>query len=455
MDKLDMLDRGSFVEQVINLIENISDNQVSTCFAINGTWGTGKSFVLDMIEEQLETIQSPETVREKYFIVRYNCWKYDYYEEPLIAIVSAIISEIEEKTKMFPDSQAKQEILGMFRAAGVSLLSIANTAFKAKTGLDIQSAYETVIKGEKEGAEKYEKDHEYDTYLGLNKVIGKLSNLIQEIANDYTVVIIVDELDRCIPEYAIKVLERLHHLTEEQRNIITIIAIDKSQLLASVKQLFGFDNPEKYLEKFISFEIKLDKGSVSEMITEKYADYIEMFDRNIFQFEDSVEECLQAIFKNIDVRTQEQIVNKVTVAHKLLYKEKKDYSFMCMELILAVMIIVYDDGAGFLKKSIDMHNLENVFSSSKRQSNPVFSTFFKEKFEQISFTTRRNFEDEPRSYLLPAKGNLYGAIIFTWYWMHEKNKNTIIQHVEGDSYDVISRNYEDLKKFVETLDMMR
>ena len=119
------------------------------------------------------------------------------------------------------------------------------------------------------------------------------------------------------------------------------------------------------------------------------------------------------------------------------------------------MIFVYDDGAGFLKKSIDMHNLENVFSSSKRQSNPVFSTFFKEKFEQISFTTRRNFEDEPRSYLLPAKGNLYGAIIFTWYWMHEKNKNTIIQHVEGDSYDVISRNYEDLKKFVETLDMMR
>lgn len=354
MDKLDILDRGPFVEQVINLIENISDNQVSTCFAINGTWGTGKSFVLDMIEEQLEIIQSPETVREKYFVVRYNCWKYDYYEEPLIAIVSAIISEIEEKTKMFPNSQAKQEIIGMFRAAGISLLSLANTAFKAKTGLDIQSAY-----------------------------------------------------------------------------------------------------AEKYLEKFISFEIKLDKGSVSEMITEKHADYIEMFDRNIFQFEDSVEECLQAIFKSIDVRTQEQIVNKVTIAHKLLYKEKKDYSFMCMELILAVMIFVYDDGAGFLKKTIDMHNLENIFSSSKRQSNPAFSTFFKEKFEQISFTTRRNFEDEPRSYVLPTKGNLYGAIIFTWYWMHEKNKNTIIQHVEGDSYDVISRNHENLKKFVETLDMMR
>lgn len=48
-----------------------------------------------------------------------------------------------------------------------------------------------------------------------------------------------------------------------------------------------------------------------------------------------------------------------------------------------------------------------------------------------------------------------GAIIFTWYWMHEKNKNTIIQHTTGDSYDVIARNHEELKKFVETINMMR
>ena len=67
---------------------------------------------------------------------------------------------------------------------------------------------------------------------------------------------IVDELDRCIPEYAVKVLERLHHLTENQSNIITVIAIDKPQLTASVKQLFGFEHPERYLEIFINFEIK-------------------------------------------------------------------------------------------------------------------------------------------------------------------------------------------------------
>ena len=305
MDKLDILNRDKFVEQLVRLIENISDNKTSTCFAINGEWGSGKSFVLDMFEEELNGPYS-----EKYFVVRYNCWKYDYYEEPLIAIVSAIISEIKKKTKFFPDSQEKQEILGMFKAAGVSLLSLANTAFKTKTGIDFQSAYETVIKGEKEGAAQYEKAHSYDTYLGLNKVIDKLSELLQEIAQEYTVVIIVDELDRCVPNYAIKVLERLHHLMEKKKNIITVIAVDKAQLELGVRHLFGFGEGNKYLEKFFDFEIKLDKGEVSEKITEKYADYVALFDKDIFKFDESVEECLQEIFRNIDVRAQEHIVKK-------------------------------------------------------------------------------------------------------------------------------------------------
>lgn len=50
---------------------------------------------------------------------------------------------------------------------------------------------------------------------------------------------------------------------------------------------------QRYLEKFINFEIKLDNGSVSELITEKYADYIALFDKDVFQFDDSVEECLR------------------------------------------------------------------------------------------------------------------------------------------------------------------
>lgn len=451
MDKLDILNRDKFVEQLVRLIENISDNKTSTCFAINGEWGSGKSFVLDMFEEELNGPYS-----EKYFVVRYNCWKYDYYEEPLIAIVSAIISEIEKKTKFFPDSQEKQEILGMFKAAGVSLLSLANTAFKTKTGIDFQSAYETVIKGKKEGAAQYEKEHAYDTYLGLNKVIDKLSGLLQDIAERYTVVIIVDELDRCIPDYAIKVLERLHHLTEEKKNIITVVAVDKGQLESSVKQLFGFKNPSKYLEKFFDFEIKLDKGEVSEKITEKYADYVALFDKDIFKFNESVEECLQEIFRNIDVRAQEHIVKKAMLVHKLIFFDKKDYVFMCMELLITTMMFEYGYEASYFEKTVDLTSYKNMFVQYSSNTIPAFVAKFDEHMNKI-LPKRTVSTGEGQYIYLPGYSSLYAAIFCSWYSLHMASESIYVAYNYGigHAYDKIIDNTDNLKKFVETLNLMK
>lgn len=454
MEKVDILNRGEFIDQLLRLMEHISSNKASTCFAINGTWGCGKSFVLDLFQEQLEQIQSEETFTDKYFVVRYNSWKFDYYEEPLVAIVSTMIAAIEEKTKLFPDSKEKREILGMLKATGVALLSIANDAVKEKTGLDFQKAYSIVKSGEKEGAEAYAKAHDYDVYFGFNRMIAKLTELLEEISKDYTIVFIVDELDRCIPEYAVKVLERLHHLTENQSNIITVIAVDKPQLTASVKQLFGFEQPERYLEKFINFEIKLDNGSVSELITEKYADYIALFDKDVFQFDDSVEECLQAIFKDIDIRTQEQLVKKATIAHKLLCAEKRDYSFMCMELLTSVMVCVHKYQGLFDNASFDGSSFDRVFTTDRRGNLPAFAEFFKEKFELINFGQSHSFPDETPKYVLPAKPTLYGALLFTWCWMHSK-RSVAFQHTTGDAYTPISDNHKDLLKFAEMINLMQ
>ncbi len=459
MDKFDILNRDVFVDQLLRLMENISSAKTATCFAINGAWGCGKSFVLDLFEEQLSVIQSEETYTNKYFVVRYNSWKFDYYEEPLVAIVANLISEIEERTKLFPNSETKQEILGMLKAAGVTLLSLANAAVKEKMGVDAQVAFEALFKGKKEGAAAYENAHEYDVYFGFNKVIEKLSELLQDLARDYTVVILVDELDRCLPEYTIKVLERIHHLTQDNTNIITVVAIDKEQLVSSVKQIFGFEKPEKYLEKFFNFEVKLDCGTISERIGEKYNDYLSLFDRSLFLFEDSVEECLQALFRGIDIRTQEEVVKKAMLLHKLLYSDKKDFSFMCMELLLAVMILVYNDDSCFLDNPVRVKLSENpfedIFLTSRRSSQPAFASFFTDKFNRIRFTQQRGFSDEPISYILPDVGNLYGAIVLTWYWMHKRNSSLVIRYRTGSTYEPISKNYEELKKFAEAIRLMK
>lgn len=454
MDKLDILNRKEFVDQLKKLVKYISANKSSTCFAINGVWGCGKSFVLDMFENELEGIQSEKTNSDQYFIIRYNSWKYDYYEEPLVAIVASMISTIEEKTNLFPDSLAKNKYLGILKAVGVSLLSVGADAAKAKTGIDFKKAFDVIDKGKTEGTSIYEDEHEYDVYFGFNNVLNKLADLLRDLAKTYTIVILVDELDRCLPEYAIKVLERLHHLTENQSNIITIVSIDKEQLLTSVKQIFGFENPEKYLAKFISFEVKLDCGTVSETLMDKYSDYFTLFDKEIFQFEDPVEECLQAIFKKVDIRTQEQLINKAKLVHKLLYTDKKDYSFMCMEVLLAVMICVYQDASCFDDTSISLASFDKIFMPNRNSPKPAFADFFEGKFKEISLDRDVEFPEGTTIHKLPERADLYGAILFTWYWMHEINNDHIIRYRMNSEYETVSKNYKELKRYAEMIKMM-
>lgn len=453
MKKIDILNRESFVEQLIKITENISNNKASASFAINGVWGSGKSFVLDVFEERLSQYQSEETATDKYLIIRYNCWKYDYYEEPLVAIVTAMIDVINQKTKLLYGENT-EKIKGVLKAIGTTLLTLSKNTIEDVTGVDIINVFNVVKGGIDSEKEQYEKMKEYDVYFSFNQVLNSLQAVLNELGEQYTVVFLVDELDRCLPAYSIKVLERLHHLTENTKNVINIISIDKNQLKASVEHICGFKDTEEYLKKFIQFTVPLDTGITSEKIIDKYSNYIELFDKEIFQFEDSIEEFMQAIFTGIDIRTQEQLVDRAEMIHKLLYDDSKDYTFMCMELLLIVLICWYNDESCFTRKPINC-DFEKIFSINNSGKQPLFAEFFNEKLSNIYFREERGFLDDPITKLLPKKEFLYCAILFTWYWMHDKNAAIVIKYERGTPYSEISNNYKELKKFAEMAKLIK
>ena len=69
MDKrLDLLDRDEFIENVVKIVNQLSDINRGCCFAIEGGWGVGKTFVIEEIEERLKVIQSEETNCDRYFV---------------------------------------------------------------------------------------------------------------------------------------------------------------------------------------------------------------------------------------------------------------------------------------------------------------------------------------------------------------------------------------------------
>lgn len=337
---IDLLDRDIFVDQIIKIVELSSNNRNSIRFAINGSWGVGKSFVLDMIEKKLEEIQSEDTCSNKYLVFHYNCWEYDYYEEPLVAIVASMLDTINEKENLI-SNEMKSKIKGLLKAIGSALLSKGNKVIKEKTGIEFNKIFDIFKETDANAAEAIGKDNEYDSYFNFKTILKNLQKALKLIAEDKTIIFVVDELDRCLPEYSIKVLERLHHVFEKTSNIQVILSTDKTQLENTIKTIFGQNiEPEKYFSKFINFEVKLDEGVFNDLVDQKFDYYLQMFD---YQYPNTqsyqVDEFKTRIFDGIDIRSRYEIINKCNLIHKLLVNnnEKEDFSLMCIELLLAVL----------------------------------------------------------------------------------------------------------------------
>lgn len=335
-DKPDVLNRIEFMSNLKSVVLQLAEDKKYCSFAIDGLWGSGKSYVLDWLERELEPYQDVKSATDKFFIFHYNAWKYDYYEEPAVAIVSAMLDEAEKNAPTDLEDTGKQAwncVLEVLKTVGGEFV-------KNKIGVDLVSIADNVNK--KANITRKNKT-EFDDHYSFKKTIEKTREQINCIADDRTILFIVDELDRCLPEYAIKVLERLHNIFEGISNTIVLIAVDSCQLSTSVKRIYGEDtNVEKYMRKFISFTLRLDNGKTQENIWTQFEDYFCSFN-NLYGYTDDVIDELHAFIPSLllaselDIRTQEKVLEKSLLIHKLCSSKVQDFSLMLAEIINMVV----------------------------------------------------------------------------------------------------------------------
>ena len=191
-------------------------------------------------------------------------------------------------------NETKKEMLAIVKN---TITKIAVEAIKSKTGVDLDG-----VVGTSEDDGKI-----YDKYLGFQNIFKEVQEQIKKISEEQTVVIMVDELDRCLPSYAIKVLERIHHVFNELENVVVIIAMEKKQMSNSLHQIYGDEmDVDRYLKKIISLSFKLDNGSANNFI-KKYESFMNMF---IIQDQerDELEKFLKEITFGIEIRAQEKFL---------------------------------------------------------------------------------------------------------------------------------------------------
>lgn len=232
--------------------------------SVNGKWGSGKTTFLQMWRASLPS--------DKYETVFFNAWETDFYTEPLIAILGELreISGESEKEKKLVSAAGKIAL-----ATGSALVK---GLVKKYTGVDKEIIDETT------DAIKSSFESSLDNYKSQKQSLSEFKDRLSEFVasqDKKTVVFIIDELDRCNPNYAVKVLETVKHLFDVP-NICFILAIDKSQLECSIKGYYGSNeiDADNYLRRFIDIEFRMPAPNLEGFtnILFNHYKYKEVFD---------------------------------------------------------------------------------------------------------------------------------------------------------------------------------
>ncbi|MCM1325015.1 MAG: KAP family NTPase [Bacteroidales bacterium] len=442
-NKIDLLDRANFIENVIAIVNQLSDNKTGCCFAIEGGWGIGKTFVIEDVEEKLKIIQSEETKTDKYFVFHYNCWQHDYYEEPSVAIISAMSASLKEDDTIVTEN-IDNTIKTGYEIVAEKLKEIAGTFIKNKIGINLISIADE-IQEKKEESEK--SAFEFDKMFNFSQTIEKVRRKLQEIAQQRTIILVVDELDRCIPQYAIKVLERLHHIFYGLENVVVIMTIDRKQLEHSVEEMFGSKNDdnsmdiEKYLKKFIDFSMVLDNGTVNESFQDKYQFYFKRFIVNNTNDLSKGLQLFQVLLSEVDIRKQEKIIEKANLIHSLICNTQVDVSMLFFEIMYEILKSWGIDDLGYVVSINDISNpsLEKIFGITKLKAIKSLNT--------QAFNTE-NIEDiNSYKHIKVVKSDLFGKVF--WYFREIFYDKDSIYKDRYHHMDAIKNEIEIAKKYCE------
>ena len=301
--------------------------------AVNGKWGTGKTTFIKMWEASLP--------KEDYNTVYYNAWETDYFTDPLVAILGELKDVSQDGDAFKKVSSTIGKILTA--ASGVAIKGL----IKKSIGVDSTEIGDVIneVNSSINGAlDKYKEQKQ-----SLEEFKQKLSEYVAG-QDGKPVVFIIDELDRCNPNYAVRVLEIVKHLFDVP-NICFFLTIDKSQLECSIKGFYGNSeiDAENYLRRFIDIDFHMPEPYIeafTELLFDHYGFQQFFYDisEDTYHTPADFREMATALYRlyRLDLRTYDKIM-----AHTRLSLMQLRNDSIILDVILLLCFIRVADSSFF------------------------------------------------------------------------------------------------------------
>lgn len=252
-----------------SLTQIVDSTTLGCTIALTGEWGSGKTTFLKMWRQDLDNLGFPT--------VMLNAWKTEWAEDPLIAVIACIQKACEGHESQ-ENINTVREIARQFRKNPLSLIwAIARTVLNTTAGVDLSDVGQELIdlsdRAFDEAVEEF--DAKERSIEELKKALEKMAwKKNQGSENGRPLVFIIDELDRCKPDYAVRLLEVLKHFFEV-KNIVFVCAVDKKHLENSICGFYGSEriNASEYLRRFFDLEVELPAPDYEMFSTHLYQYY--------------------------------------------------------------------------------------------------------------------------------------------------------------------------------------
>ena len=342
-----LFDRETFATSLTSLLRNVSDNLV---VLVHAPWGAGKTTFARMWQAELR--------RQKLNVLYFDAYESDYFSDPFVCFSGEILKLAEKRFTEGKGLSARREFKKNALKVGKRLAGLATkVVLKSATlgaidethlkelneiGSELASGVGDISAGViEEQIQHYSEQKE--SWAAFKKSLTELAAVVRE-EQGFPLTIIVDELDRCRPDFALALLERIKHLFDVD-GVAFVILVNRDQLENYIRGVYGNVDARAYLLKFANLFVDLPTGDPNAPGSKGLYHYCDLLWMH-FELENRAQQmghvlsCLKTLANHFQptLRELENVFSVMTVYYAS--RKKNEYMRHILVAVLALLKVI-------------------------------------------------------------------------------------------------------------------